>query len=53
MSKDEKLTQPFGVLQQAAEKVATIMIESKIPLDKEEYVQKFRPDIMEITYRWC
>lgn len=29
------------------------MVESKIPLDKEEYVQKFRPDIMEITYKWC
>jgi len=28
------------------------MIESKIPLDKEEYVQKFRPDIMEITSKW-
>ena len=29
------------------------MIESKIVLDKEEYVGKFRPDIMEITYKWC
>ena len=53
LGKDEKLNVPFGILQQAAEKVATIMIESKIPLDKEEYVQKFRPDIMEITYKWC
>lgn len=29
------------------------MIDSKIPLDKEEYVSKFKPDIMEITYKWC
>jgi len=29
------------------------MIDSKIPLDKEEYVRKFRPDIMELTYKWC
>ena len=38
VNKDEKFNQPFSMLQQAAEKVATIMIESKIPLDKEEYV---------------
>ena len=29
------------------------MIESKIPLDKEEYVSKFKPDLMEITMMWC
>ena len=29
------------------------MIESKIPLDKEEYVKGFKPDLMEITYKWC
>ena len=51
--KDDKFNHPFQQLQQIAEKVATIMIESKINLDKDEYVQKFRPDIMEITYKWC
>ena len=29
------------------------MIESKIPLDKEEYVAKFKPDMMELTMLWC
>jgi ATP-dependent RNA helicase DOB1 len=29
------------------------MIESKINIDKDEYVMKFRPDLMEITYKWC
>ena len=51
--KDEKLSQPFNQLQQVAERVATIMIDSKIPLDKEEYIKKFKPDIMELTYKWC
>lgn len=51
--KEEKYINPFTQLQTAAEKIATIMIESKIPLDKEEYLQKFRPDIMDITYKWC
>lgn len=29
------------------------MIESKIPLDKEEYLKGFKPDLMEITSKWC
>jgi len=42
------------LLQKIADKVATAMIESKIQgLDKEEYVQKFKPDLMELTLMWC
>ena len=51
--KDPKLSDPFFQLTLIADKVATIMIDSKIPLDKEEYVKKFKPDMMEITYKWC
>lgn len=29
------------------------MVESKIAIDKEEYVQKFKPDLMELTLLWC
>ena len=29
------------------------MIESKIALDKDEYVAKFKPDIMDLTLSWC
>jgi hypothetical protein len=30
------------------------MIECKIQnLDKEEYIEKFRPDMMELTQMWC
>jgi len=29
------------------------MIECKIPLDKEDYVGKFKPDLMELTLMWC
>ncbi len=53
LTKDVRLTEPFSKLQQVADKVATIMIESKIPLEKEEYVKKFNPDLMEIVQRWC
>lgn len=29
------------------------MIESKIEVDKDEYVKKFSPDLMDITLKWC
>ena len=29
------------------------MSECKIPIDKEEYKMKFKPDLMELTYKWC
>jgi len=41
------------LLQKIADKVATAMIESKIPLDKEEYIAKFKPDLIELTLLWC
>lgn len=41
IAKHEKLGAPFLMLQKIADKVATAMIESKIPLDKEEYINKF------------
>lgn len=53
ITKETKLSEPFQKLQQIADKVATVMIESKIPLEREEYVKKFNPDLMEIVYKWC
>lgn len=29
------------------------MIESGIDLDKEDYLLKFAPELMEITMKWC
>jgi ATP-dependent RNA helicase DOB1 len=53
VSKDEKISGPFLLLQKTAERVASIMEESKITIDKEEYILKFKPDLMEVAYKWC
>jgi len=29
------------------------MVECKIKIDKEEYVKQFKPDLMDITVKWC
>lgn len=51
--KEEELSEPFIKLQEVASKVAQVMIESNIEIKKEEYLQKFTPDMMEITMKWC
>lgn len=51
--KDPKLTKPFESLVETCERVATVMVECNVEIDKEEYVAKFAPEMMEITWRWC
>ena len=40
-------------MRKVADRVAQVMLESKIPIDREEYVAKFKPDLMELTMLWC
>ena len=51
--KEEELSEPFNKLIEVANKVATVMVESNIEINKEEYLQQFAPEMMEITMRWC
>lgn len=51
--KEEELSEPFNKLIEVANKVATVMVESNIEIKKEEYLQQFAPEMMEITMRWC
>ncbi len=39
--------------QDAARRIATVCQEAKLTVDIEEYVQHFRPDMMEIVFAWC
>ena len=51
--KDEVLSRPFDNLMEVCEKVAGVMEESNVEIDKQEYAAKFAPEMMDITYRWC
>jgi ATP-dependent RNA helicase DOB1 len=51
--KDDDLAIPFQKLMEVASNVATVMEESNIELKREDYLQKFAPDMMEITMKWC
>lgn len=49
----EELAGPLRMLQEAARKVAKVAIENKIDLNEEDYVAKFRPELMEVVHAWC
>lgn len=49
----EELAGPLRQLQESARKIATISQECKITIDVEEYVEKFKPHIMDVVYSWC
>eukprot|EP01126_Amoeba_proteus_P065124 TRINITY_DN9202_c1_g1_i4.p1 TRINITY_DN9202_c1_g1~~TRINITY_DN9202_c1_g1_i4.p1 ORF type:complete len:349 (-),score=94.66 TRINITY_DN9202_c1_g1_i4:103-1098(-) len=48
-----ELAGPYRELQDIARKVAEITKECKLPIDVEEYVGKFQPELIEVVYQWC
>ena len=49
----EDLRKPFLDIQNQAKLVAKVSQESKLKVNEEEYVQKFKPDLMEVVYMWA
>ena len=49
----EELGKPFRELQSQAKLIAKVSIESKLPMTEEEYVNKFKPQLMEVVYSWA
>lgn len=48
----EDLATLYSQLREMARRVGKAQLESKLSIDVEEYVNSFRPDIMEIVYAW-
>lgn len=40
-------------MQEAARRIARVSIECKLELNEDEYVQTFRPELMDVVYAWC
>jgi len=49
----EELQGPFRQLQDTARRVAQAILDSKLTIDVEEYVQRFQPHLMDIVQAWC
>ncbi|KAI9887622.1 MAG: ATP-dependent RNA helicase mtr4 [Watsoniomyces obsoletus] len=48
----EELARPFREIQAQARIIAKVSQESKLALNEEEYVQSFKPQLMEVVYAW-
>lgn len=48
-----ELSEPLKQLQDMANKIAKISKESKLEIVEKDYVESFRPELMEVTYAWC
>ncbi|KAI9727140.1 MAG: ATP-dependent RNA helicase mtr4 [Chrysothrix sp. TS-e1954] len=48
----EELSEPFRKIQSQARIVAKVSIESKMPVDENEYLKTFKCDLMEVVFAW-
>jgi ATP-dependent RNA helicase DOB1 len=48
----DDLAKPFRELQSQAKLIAKISAESKLPVTEDEYVQKFKPQLMDVVHEW-
>jgi len=48
----EELHAPLRKLQECVRKVAEAIEDARLPIDVQEYVDKFKPSVMDIVYAW-
>ncbi|TGZ83792.1 antiviral helicase [Ascodesmis nigricans] len=49
----ENLQKPFRELQTQAKLIVKVSTESKLPLTEDDYVNKFKPQLMDVVYAWA
>ena len=49
----EELAKPFREIQAKARSIAKVSQESKLALNEDDYVQTFKPQLMEVVYAWA
>ena len=49
----EDLSGPLKQMQDLARRIAKVSIECKLELDEEDYVDKFKPFLMDVVLCWC
>jgi ATP-dependent RNA helicase DOB1 len=53
MTVKDELAGPLRQVQETARRVAQCIQDSKLPLDVDEYVDKFKPHMIDIVLEWC
>ncbi|KAI5959944.1 MTR4 [Candida pseudojiufengensis] len=48
-----ELSEPLKSMQEIANKIAKISKECKIDIIEKDYIESFRPELMEVVFAWC
>lgn len=48
----EELQQPLSMMQDLAKRIATVSKEASLDINEEEYIEKFRPSLMDCVFAW-
>jgi ATP-dependent RNA helicase DOB1 len=49
----QKLEEPLKQMQDLAKRIVKVFIECKLELDEEEYIERFKPFLMNVVLAWC
>ncbi|KAJ2720796.1 ATP-dependent RNA helicase mtr4 [Coemansia sp. Benny D115] len=49
----EELAGPLRIMQESARQIAQISNECKLTMSEEEYVESFKPELMDVVNAWC
>ncbi|XP_025110622.1 exosome RNA helicase MTR4-like [Pomacea canaliculata] len=49
----EELSGPLRLMQDTAKRIARVSKEAKLEIEEAEYVESFRPHMMDVVYEWC
>ncbi|KAI8383997.1 rRNA-processing arch domain-containing protein [Blakeslea trispora] len=49
----EELSAPLRLMQETARRIVKISNECKMNIEEEAYLEKFRPELMDVVFAWC
>jgi len=49
----EELKEPIRILQETARRIAKVSIESKLPVNEDEYVNSFQTEMCDVVFAWA
>jgi ATP-dependent RNA helicase DOB1 len=49
----DELAKPLRTMQELAKRIATVSREAKLDLDESVYIEKFKPNLMDVIYSWA
>ena len=49
----DNLSGPLKLMQQCARRIGSVSVEAKMTVDEQEYVNSFKPHLMDVVYGWA